>query len=162
MRRSYLIPLAILAVLAIATIAQAGRYGGCGGGPGQAMQALPPEQQEAVRNAFETFDQKVDPMREEMWALHTELEALSRAGASEQKISEIVQKMRALRADIRAERDAMDDKLAEIGVPRGPRGGFGPGGCGGSHGYGMGPRGGGCGGYGGGPGGPGGCPGARY
>lgn len=163
MRRFHLIPLAILIVIAIASVAQAGRYGGWGGcgGPQQAIESLSSEKQEAVTTAFEAFGQKTEPMRDEMWALHTELDALSRAGASEQKISEIVQKMRALRTDIRAERKALDAKLAEIGVPRGARGG-----CPGFGGQGMGPhhgRGGrgGCVGYGG-HGGPGNCPGARY
>lgn len=155
MRRTLIIPLAIMAILVVAAVAQAQpeqappaqQQYGCPYAKGQAVQPLSPEKQEAVQKAYEEFQDKMEPLRDDMWAYHTELDALSRAGADQKTIVDLVEKMRDVRKQIYAQQQDLRTKLDAIGVPAG----FGRG-CGGYGSGMMGPRGG-CGyGPGGGPG----------
>ncbi|QJT10113.1 Spy/CpxP family protein refolding chaperone [Oceanidesulfovibrio marinus] len=152
MRRTLFIPLAIMAILVVAAIAQAqpdqtppaAQQYGCPYAKGTAAGPLSPEKQEAVQKAFDEFQDKMEPLRDDMWAYHTELDALSQAGADQKTITDLVEKMREVRKQMYAQRTDLRAKLDAIGVP----GGFGRG-CGGP-GFGPGMMGqrGGCGGYG--------------
>ena len=120
-------------------------YGDCPRGKGFAQ--LTEEQQATFQTIMDEHRAEVAPLREELWAKHAELEALSgNVNADPERITQLVSEMKDLRIQLRTERDVLKAKLEAEGLPT-PKRGWGK--KRGGQGYGHG-----------GQGGCGGCPGA--
>lgn len=113
--------------------------GGCGGmmmGKGHGkkhggkgfMQNLTPEQQEKFGALREEFVKKTEPLRADMWAKHTELQALTNNPKVEPKyITKLVQELKELNLAMQAERTAFHAQVEkEVGIKNFGRG-FGAG-----------------------------------
>ena len=137
MNKKMLIPtLAIVAVLGFAALATAGpgwHRGGNGpcGGP-VALQQLNPEQQAAFDKIWEGHREKMEGLRNDVWAKHLELDALTNSGtASKGDIQTLVKDIVKLREKMDAERDSFRAELDKAGIEVGSGYGRGNGPCGG-------------------------------
>ncbi len=137
---------AVLAALLVSGTAFAynhnGDFDGPCGGPGYKQhEALAPEKREKFDEIMKRHFDRVQPLREQMWAKRTELEALSKnPNTKPETISKLVQDMSGLRGQMIQERESLRSSLEkEVGISGfGPGRGFdGHGDCGG---YGDGPR----------------------
>lgn len=107
--------------------------GGMGAGMGAGhmgrgfMQSLTPEQQQKFQTLRNEFVKKTEDLRSDMWAKHTELEALAGNDKVEPSyITKLVQEMKEIGTKLRAERDAFAQRVEkEVGVPYYGHG-FGP------------------------------------
>ncbi len=92
--------------------------GGGMGMSGAAWDALTPEQRDRYSSLRDAYAEKVEPMRSDMWAKHTELEALSNNPKVEPSyITKLVQDMKELGAKMRAERKIFADQVEkELGI----------------------------------------------
>lgn len=100
-----------------------------GGGPCADNGAwnLTTEQRATYDKIMKEYDAKVTPLRDEMWAKHTELQALSSNPKTDPAtISKLVQDMSGTRVKLRQEREALAQRLEkELGIKSGfGRGGF--------------------------------------
>lgn len=163
--------MALCLSLALTGTALAQGHGGHGAGSAARGNATGPcadngawnltaEQRVTYDKIMKEYDAKVTPLRDEMWAKHTELQALSGNAKTEPStISKLVQDMGNIRVKLRQERETLAQRLEkELGI----KSGFGRGGFHDGMGMGMGMRGhggghGGMGGMMGGMGGMGGC-----
>lgn len=111
----------------------AGTPGGAGGPGGAGPCAdngawnLTTEQRASYDKIMQEYDAKVTPLRDEMWAKHTELKALSGNPKTEPgTISKLVQDMSNTRVKLRQEREVLAQRLEkELGIKSGfGRGGF--------------------------------------
>lgn len=156
MKKRLVTTIAVLALVSFSALAFAAPRGG-GRGPGAGADpysALTPEKQAAVTKILDKYHVKLGDLREQIWAKHTELQALSQSGKAERSdIQTLVADIAKLRKAMNDQRDAM---RAEIEKETGVKGfgrGYHRGGMGGGMGFGGAdcPRGLGMG--------PGGCPG---
>lgn len=133
-------------------VAQPGQRQGQNG-PGPQQPALTAEQQQAVAQIFDRHEDTLQSLGDQLWAKNVELQAVMNApDVSRSEIRQLTDEIIALRAKMRAEREAIDQELADAGIERpgfGGGQGFGPGACGGpcfgggrGGGRGMGPGGG--------------------
>jgi zinc resistance-associated protein len=85
----------------------------------QQMQALTPEQQQQLDTIMEQHFTRMEPLREQMWSKHLELDALaSNPNTKPETLSKLVQDITALRAQIKTERDSMcADIVKKVGIP---------------------------------------------
>ncbi|UZP66355.1 periplasmic heavy metal sensor [Desulfovibrio mangrovi] len=146
--RNILITTIALGLLAIAAVSFAGMHGGgmgygnCGNGGGmgyghghgQGMMTncpgggmgynLTPEQQEKFTALQDAYYKKTETLRTDMWAKHTELEALSGNDKVDPKyITQLVQDMKDIGTKLRAEREAFEAQVEkEIGIKNFRRG----------------------------------------
>lgn len=137
MKRNLIITIAVVAALLTASLVFAGRYGNCprqglgrGMGQGPALEQLTPEKQQAFQALQEAFQDKMDPLRNQMWVKRTELQALSvNPNAKPEALSGLVQEMGELRNTMHQERRAFREQVrTEIGIDLG-QGRRGMGGC---------------------------------
>ncbi len=142
---SILTATAVLAALLVTGTAFARNHGdysgGPCGGPGYKQhEALAPEKRQKFDEIMKQHFDRVQPLREQMWAKRTELNALSKnPNTTPETISKLVQDMSGLRGQMIKERESLRSSLEkEVGIS-----GFGPGRGFGGHGD--------CGGYGDGP-----------
>lgn len=120
---------AVMAVLLSSSLAlaQPGAHdhGGQAGAQAQA-QALTPEQQAKLDKILADYQKKTFPLSQDMWAKHTELQALSaNPNTKPEQISKLVAELKDLRAKQFAAREALNETLKKEGLPA-----FGAGGCG--------------------------------
>lgn len=88
---------------------------------------LTAEQRVTYDKIMKEYDAKITPLRDEMWAKHTELQALSGNPKTEPgTISKLVQDMSGIRVKLRQERETLAQRLEkELGIKSGfGRGGF--------------------------------------
>ena len=158
-KNTIIISAAALLVLAFAATAMAGPGHGRGMGRGfgscwsnsGAVNQLTPEQQQKYAAIMDDYANKVRPLQQQMWTVHTELRVLAQnPNTKPEDLTSRVQTLSKLREQMFDARKALSDRLEkELGI----KGfGYGPGNCGGP-GMGRGMMGGGMG-YG-----PGNCPG---
>lgn len=131
--------LSIVALLALTAMSFAGPGYGQGQGRGGCGFAfydnLTPEKQQAVDSIVEKYRGEQQTLRDQMWAKHATLEAMTNGGnADEAKITKLISQMRDIRTKMQANRDAMRAELEkETGMVlpnRGNnRGKYGPGTC---------------------------------
>lgn len=126
--------MALCLSLALTGTALAQGRGGPGHGPGfggpcadNGAWNLTAEQRVTYGNIMKEYDAKVTPLRDQMWAKHTELKALSANPKTEpDTISKLVQDMGKIRVQLRQERETLAQRLEkELGIKSGfGRGGF--------------------------------------
>ncbi len=136
MRKRIVTTLAVVALVAMSAFAIAAPKGGRGP---VADPALTPEKQAAVAKIVDKHHAKLIDLREKIWAKHTELQALSRAGKAEKSdIQNLIAEISKLRASMNEEREAMRSEIEkETGIKGygrgyhrgGMGGGFGGGDC---------------------------------
>lgn len=145
--RNIMISTLALAILAIASVSFAGMHGGghggghgpgngqgmmsncggMGGGMGHGMMGncgnripanLTPEQQTKFIALQDAYYKKTEALRTDMWAKHTELEALSGNDKVDPKyITQLVQDMKEIGTKMRAEREAFETQVEkEVGI----------------------------------------------
>lgn len=131
--------LAVIAVLAISSMAFAGPgqgHMGRNGQPGM-WNNLTPEKQAEVKKIFDAHREKMDGLRDQLWAKHTTLDALVDSGkATKSDIESLVSDMVKIKRNMDRERDALSTELEKTTGLRffgGP--GFGCGGPGFGQGY---------------------------
>jgi len=137
-RNSLSLALALVAVLSLSAMAYAygpgmgagnGR-GGCGG----YAQNMTPEQQEQFDALHKDFIAKTEPLRQEIYAKHMELEALLAAVKTDKaKVDSVTKELVELKGKMFTARTEFREKLAELGIHdfgRGGRGFCGRGGMG--------------------------------
>lgn len=152
MKKRFITAVALVALVSMSAFAFAAPRGGRGP-VGDPYAALTPEKQAAVNKILDKHHLKLQELREQIWAKHTELQALSQSGKAERAdIQSLVSDISKLRTAMNTERDALRADLEkETGVKAFGhgyhRGGYGGGYGGGDCGGGYGPRGG-MGGYG--------------
>jgi zinc resistance-associated protein len=152
MNKRIITTITVLALVSLSALAMAAPRGGRGP---VAEPTLTPEKQAAVAKIVDKHHAKLVELREKIWAKHTELQALSRAGKAEKSdIQALIADISKLRATMNEERDALRAEIEkETGIKaygrgyhRGGYGGMGAGDCSGSGdcngGKGFGPRGG--------------------
>jgi len=156
MKKRILTTVTVLALVSLSAFAIAAPRGGRG--PAGAGTTLTPEKQAAVEKIVDKHHVKLVELREQIWAKHTELQALSQSGKAEKSdIQSLITDISKLRTAMNAERDAMRAEIEkETGIKSYGRGyhrggygmgegcGFGGGDCGpgAGGGKGFGPRGG--------------------
>ncbi|MGE4291272.1 MAG: Spy/CpxP family protein refolding chaperone [Desulfovibrio sp.] len=140
-KKTTIVSLTVVAVLAFSAMAFAGRgwhhgygmgggYGMMGYGPG--MQVAP-EQQEAFDKIFDKHQDKMEKLRNEMWAKNLELNALVESGKAEKSdIRSLVGEITKLREKMQAERESFFSELEAAGIEPQFGNAMGPG-----RGYGM-------------------------
>ena len=115
--------------------------GGCPGwGNGVQAQNLTPEQQQKFDQLFEAHQKRTFALRQDIWAKKTELNALSgNPNTKPERISQLVNELKDLRAKMFAERESFQSALKKEGLPAGLAACGGQGrGFGGGHGAGRG------------------------
>lgn len=153
MKKRFITAVALVALVSMSAFAFAAPRGGRGP-VGDPYAALTPEKQAAVNKILDKHHLKLQELREQIWAKHTELQALSQSGKAERAdIQSLVSDISKLRTAMNTERDALRADLEkETGVKAFGhgyhRGGYGGGDCGGGYGPRGGMMGGGMGGYG--------------
>jgi zinc resistance-associated protein len=140
-----LLSLVVLASTVLPALAYETEGQGCGNcshGPKAAMLQLSPEEQEKARSIIAEHREKTQPLRDEMWAKRTELDALAgNTNADPEDIATLVTEMKELRIKLRTERQALKATLEAEGLEElaqhmkkrgrgGRHGGHGRGGCG--------------------------------
>ena len=147
MKKRFVTAVALVALVSMSAFAFAAPRGGRGP-VGDPYAALSPEKQAAVNKILDKHHVKLQELRDQIWAKHTELQALSQSGKAERSdIQSLIADIAKLRTAMNSERDALRAELEkETGIKafgRGyHRGGMG-GGMGGGYGdCGYGPRGG--------------------
>jgi len=134
------IPLALIAVLALGTSAMAWK-GYSGGQNCQAtLSQLTPEKQEAANKIFDKYNDKLQTLSQDLWAKHTEMQALIEAGKLEkEEIESYVKEMREIKDKLYKKQNEMRTELEKAtGLDltncnfRGGMGGKGRGNCGGA------------------------------
>lgn len=102
---------------------------------GQTYEALTPEKQAKFDSLIEAFNAKVTPLRDKLWAKHTELRALSNnPNTKPEDIRKLTDEITALRTQYRAEAANLDASMQkEVGIKTrfGTMGHMGMGGMGG-------------------------------
>ena len=128
MKRNMIITIAVVATLLTASLGFAGRYGNCprqgqgrGMGQGPVLEQLTPEKQQAFQALREAFQDKMHPLRNQMWVKRTELQALSvNPNTKPETLSGLVQEMGELRNTMHQERKAFREQVrTEIGIELG-------------------------------------------
>lgn len=111
--------LAAVLVMTAPLAAQA-RPGGCGYGPGPGywQQSVPEEKRDALYAMMREHQAKVQPLRDELWAKRSLLDALSgNPNADVKEIKALVNEMGAVRAKLRAEQGAFEAQVKkDLGV----------------------------------------------
>lgn len=151
-KKTTIATLTVVAVLAFSAIAFAGRGWHHGYGSGNGMMngygpgiQVAPEQQEAFDKIFEKHQDKMEGLRNEMWAKNLELNALTESGKAEKSdIRSLVGDLTKLREKMQTERESFFNELEAAGIEplaaagNAPCAGRGPGMMGGGQGYGQG------------------------
>jgi zinc resistance-associated protein len=149
-RTSSIAILAIFGIIALGSMAYAGpgmgMRGDCAGwNQNSAVQQLPQEKQDLLKNILDEHRKDTQPLRNAMWEKRTLLKALSsNPNTKPEAITALVGEMSELRGQMQANRDALQDRVSkEVGIDlpmgmgkhgrhgKGGRGGFGHGGQGG-------------------------------
>ncbi len=95
-----------------------GNYHGQGQMMGQAYEALTPEKQAKFDSLIDAFNTKVTPLRDKLWAKHTELNALSsNPNTKPEDIRKLTDEITALRTQYRTEAANLDASMQkEVGI----------------------------------------------
>ena len=144
--RPITLSLAFAALLAAASLAMAQPYG-CG--PGGWLAGVPQDKQEQVTKLYAEGRQKLYELESRKWAKQAELNAvLASPKPDSSKIEALAKEIGTLSSQVYQERVALQQRIAKetgVNLPLaggGCGGGYGPGGCPMSSGYGPGPKGG--------------------
>jgi zinc resistance-associated protein len=126
MKKRIVTLLAVAALVALSAVAFAAPRAGRA-----AQDALTPEKRAAVQKIFEAHQEKLYELREQIWAKHAELQALTASGKAERgDIQSLVGDIGKLRNAMHQERQAIRKEIeTQTGIK-----GFGPGGF--HHGFG--------------------------
>jgi len=148
MKKRIVTLLAVAALVALSAVAFAAPRAGRAAA---AQDVLTPEKRATVQKIFEAHQEKLYELREQIWAKHAELQALTASGKAERgDIQTLVGDIGKLRNAMHQERQAIRKEIeTQTGIKGfGPGGfhhgfgGYGYGGCGdGGCGYGPGPQG---------------------
>jgi zinc resistance-associated protein len=132
MKKRIIITFTVLALVSMSAFAMAAGKAGRGR---NVEPTLTPEKQVAVEKIVDKHHAKLIELREQIWAKHTELQALSRSGKAERSdIQSLISDISKLRTTMNAERDSMRAEIEkETGIKS-----FGRGYHGGGMGYGAG------------------------
>lgn len=115
MKKRIIVTFTVLALVSMSALAMAASKGGRGH---NAEPTLTPEKQAAVAKIVDKHHAKLVELREKIWAKHTELTALSRAGKAEKSdIQSLIADISKLRATMNEERDALRTEIEkETGI----------------------------------------------
>jgi zinc resistance-associated protein len=143
MKKRLVTLLAVASLIALSAVAFAAPRGGRAAA---AKDVLTPEKQAAVQQIFEAHQDKLYELREQIWAKHAELQALTASGKAERgDIQSLIGDITKLRTAMHQERQAIRKEIeTKTGIKGfGPGGfhrgfgGYGYGGCGGDGGCGF-------------------------